>query len=117
LLAAVPIAFVLLRGLASSERRAKFVQAVNDLREADMDLQREGTFTNHFRHTHITALSNGLALSGTNYHCEFIAVNEDFRDFGVLAITTNQIVIWIDKKQQVFPVFSRDTPFRFPPGF
>jgi hypothetical protein len=117
LLFVVLVLFVLLHGLAASDRRAKLVDMANDLLEADFDLQHDGTFTNHFRYTDIIAVSNVFVVSGTNYQCEFTAVNEDFRDYGLLAITTNQMVFWIDKKQQVFPVYSRGTPFKFPPSF
>jgi hypothetical protein len=117
LLFVVLVVFVLLRGLAASERRARFVNMANDLLVAHVELQHDGAFTNHFRHTDITSISNVLVISGTNYQCEFTAGNDEFRDFGLLVITTNQMVVWIDKRQQVFPLFSRDTPFKFPPGF
>jgi len=58
-----------------------------------------------------------FVVSGANYQCEFTAANEEFRDFGLLAITTNQAMFWIDKKQQVFLIYSRDTPLKLPPGF
>ena len=89
----------------------------NKLLEAHLELQHDGTFTNHYRDIEIIAVTNAFLVSGTNYQCEFTAANDEFRDYGMLAITTNQTVIWIDKNQQVFPIYSRDTPFKFPPGF
>jgi hypothetical protein len=117
LLFVVLVGFVLLHGQASSERRARFINVANMLLEAHLELQHDGAFTNHFRDTDITSVSNVFVVGGTNYQCEFTAANDEFRDYGLLAITTNQIVIWIDKKQQVFHVYSRDTHFKFPPGF
>ena len=117
LLFVVVVLFVLLHGLAASERRARFINVANMLLEAHLELQHDGAFTNHFRDTDITSVSNVFVFAGTNYHCEFTAANDEFRDYGLLAITTNQTVIWIDKNQQVFPIYSRDTPFKFPPSF
>ena len=114
---AVVVLIALLHGLAASERRATFIHVANNLLEAHLELQHDGVFTNHFRDTDITAVSNTVVVLGTNYQCEFTAANNELRDYGRLAITTNQMVIWIDRNQQISIIYSRDIPFKYPPSF
>jgi hypothetical protein len=107
---------LLLHGLATSDRRAEFINMTSDLLEAHVEFQHDGSFTNHFRYTDISYCTNQFVVAGTTYQCEFTAERDQFGNFGVLAITTNQVFVWIDKKRGVLPLFSRGTPVKFPPG-
>jgi len=99
-----------------AETRAKFINFMNDLKEAHYELQHYGSFTNQFRHSRVYSWTNCYVVGGTNYWCEFRGEHEEFRDRGFLVITTNQIFLWIDKKQGVIPLLRQDSHMIFPPG-
>lgn len=97
-------------------RRAKFITTMNDLHEAHIEAERDGAFTNHFKNINIYSYTNRYVVEGINYQCEFAAERAEFRNQGFLAITTNQVFVWIDKKRGVIPLIVRKTT-PFPPGF
>jgi hypothetical protein len=108
------VLFVLLHSLAKSESRARFINTMNDLKEAHLELQSYGTFTNHFRDASVYLYTNRLTIDGTDYQCEFALESDEFRERGLLTITTNEIFVWIDKKQGLIPLSRQRF---FPPGF
>ncbi len=93
-----------------------FINFMNDMKEADYELRHYGSFTNQFLHSKVYACTNCYTIGGTNYRCEFCGEHEWFRDRGTLAITTNQIFIWIDKKHGVIPMLRGNSHLTFPPG-
>jgi type II secretory pathway pseudopilin PulG len=106
--------FGLLYSLASADRRARFINTMNDLKEAHFELQKYGAFTNQFHDATVYPFTNQFVIDGTNYQCEFAVECEDFTNRGFLTITTNEFFVWIDKKHGVMPPLSLRT---FPPGF
>ena len=98
-----------------SDRIAKFITFRNDLKNAHLQLKLHGGFTNHFNYTRVYAWTNEYAIGGTNYQCEFAGENEEFANRGTLAITTNEVFLWINKTGGVFPLIRRDTAL--PPGW
>ena len=108
--------FVLLYGTARGDRRARFINTMNDLREAHFELQKYGAFTNQFRYETVYPFTNQFVVDGTDYQCEFAVECEEFTNRGFLTITTNDIFVWIDKKRGVMPL-GRVPAFTFPPGF
>ena len=109
----VLLAFVLLHGLASGERRARFINTMAALKEAHYELQKDGGFTNYFRNMNVYPYTNQLSVAGTNFQCEFAVESDEFRARGFLTITTNEVFVWVDKKRGVIPLVS---PRTFPPG-
>ncbi len=94
--------------------RARFINKMNELREAHIELQQHGAFTNQLRREAIYPFTNRFAIDGTDYQCEFAVECEDFKNRGFLTITTNKIFVWIDKKRGAMPLVTSHT---FPPGF
>jgi hypothetical protein len=56
--------------------------------------------------------TNRYVVGGTNYWCELCGEHEEFSDRGALAITTNDIFLWVDRKHGVIPLVHNS----FPPG-
>ena len=122
----VAVVFVTLAGLffgflhfvARGGHRARFIIAMNELREANMELQKHGAFTNQFQYDTVYPYTNRFNIDGTVYQCEFAVESVDlyFRNRGFLTITTNDMVVWVDKKGGVMPL-GRVPAFTFPPGF
>jgi hypothetical protein len=104
---------VFLYGSASAERRAHFISTENALKEAHIELQKFGGFTNYFRDMNVYPYTNQLTTEGTNYQCEFAIESEEFKERGFLTITTNEVFIWVDKKRGLIPLIK---PLTFPPG-
>ena len=97
-----------------AETRARFINNMNDLLEAHVELQQYGAFTNQFRRETVYPFTNRFTIDGTDYQCEFAVECEDFTNRGFLTITTNKIFVWIDKRRGVIPLVK---PHTFPPGF
>jgi len=97
-------------------RRVRFIDTMNSLKEAHIEAEQYGAFTNYFKNINIYSYTNSYVIKGTNYQCEFAAERAEFGNQGFLAITTNQVFVWIDKKRGVIPLIVRKTT-PFPPGF
>ena len=110
----VVLFFGLLFALARSDNRARFINTMNCLLEAHVELQQYGAFTNQFRHETVYPFTNRFTIDGTDYQCEFAVECEDFANRGFLTITTNKMFVWVDKKRGVIPL---GKPSIFPPGF
>ena len=111
--ALVAFLLVFMYGSATAERRARFINTMNDLKEAHIELQKYGAFTNHFRDASVYLYTNLFTIEGTGYQCEFAVESEAFKKRGFLTITTNEVFVWIDKKHGVIPLIR---PLTFPPG-
>jgi hypothetical protein len=103
-------------GEARADRRAQFINALNALREAQIELHQSGQFTNYSRYMTVYPYTNRVTTDGTSYQCEFAVECEDFTNRGLLTITTNETFVWFDKKQGVMPLGGVRS-FKFPPGF
>jgi hypothetical protein len=57
----------------------------------------EGVTNRYINHTRVYSFTNTYVVGGTNYSCELAGENQWFTKDGRLAITTNQLFLWIDK--------------------
>lgn len=116
---AVLVAFfgLFLYRAARGSHRARFVIAMNELREANEQLHKHGAFTNQFPYDKVYPCTNRFDIDGTAYECQLAVESVDLylRDRGLLTITTDGIIVWVDKKRGVMPLGS-GSAFRFPPG-
>jgi hypothetical protein len=104
--------------VARGSHRARFIIAMNELREAHAELQKYGAFTNRLRDDTVYPFTNRFEIEGTVYQCEFAAIESAdlyVRHRGFLKITTNEVFVWVDKERGVMPLGS-GSAFRFPPG-
>ena len=92
------VAFSLLQG--RSLRHASLIDGMNQLRVAYSDYAERGYVTNHPTSGYRVWLStNVVTIAGTQYQC-FAEVDGGWGyDGGTLAMTTNQIFIWLDTKR------------------
>src|SRR5687768_9819079 len=101
------IVFVIVLGLFSisylygvSLRNAGIMVGRNSLKQAYSEYQKSGYVTNYGATGYQVWLStNVTTIKGTQYHCFITVRDSKFYDQGVLAITTNQIFIWLDAKR------------------
>ena len=109
---------VLLYCTARGSHRARFIIAMNELRSANLQLQKYGAFTNQFRGDTVYPYTNRFDMDGTVYQCQFAVESVDLYlgKRGLLTITTNDIIVWVDKKRGVMPL-GKEPAFPFPPGF
>lgn len=87
-----------------SERIARFINFKMDLKSSQLERQASGTFTNRSGLSTISAWTNQYLIGGTNYQCELVGENDGFTNWGTLAITTNGVFLWIDRKHGVIPL-------------
>jgi hypothetical protein len=97
---------------ARTDRRAQFLEVRVWLKEAHFD--HEGYTNDFIGLTEVYPYTNRFTIDGTNYVCEFAARSELFRDRGFLAVTTNLVYVWVDKKGGVVPL---EPGLHYAPGF
>ena len=98
------------------DRRAWLTTSAFALRNADMELHKFGSFTNHFplSDVRVFTYTNRFTIDGIDYRCELAAECERLTNRGFLTMTTNQIFVWVDKKGGLTAL--TESPLR-PPGF
>jgi hypothetical protein len=87
------------------------VHFLNDVKEGQMELRTCGAITNKFMRSRVYPCTNSFVVAGTNYQCEVCADRDEFKT-GTLAIATNGVWLWIDRKRGAIPLVGR----LFPPG-
>ncbi|HZR16290.1 MAG TPA: hypothetical protein VFE51_03100 [Verrucomicrobiae bacterium] len=92
------VAFSLLQ--SRSLRHASLIDGRNQLRVAYDDYSKTGQITNHPTSGYRVWLStNAVTIEGTQYQC-FAEVGGGWGyDGGTLAMTTNQVFIWLDTER------------------
>jgi hypothetical protein len=101
-----------------SLRNAGIIMARGSLKMAYKDYLEHGYVTNYGSSGYQVWLSTNVAtVGGTQYQCFVTVRDPKFYDEGVLAMTTNQVFIWLDAKR---PPKIIDANYRaplFPPRF
>ena len=98
--------------------RARFVLAMNELRRANAELQQHGAFTNRSQGDTVYAYTNRFIIDGTVYQCGLAVESVDLHlgKRGILAITTNEVFVWVDRERGAMPL-GGGPAFAYPPGF
>ncbi len=86
-----------------AERNARLINFKNDLRDAQLRWRHGEGLTNRYEHTRIYSFTNTFEIAGTNYYCELAGENEWFAGRGPLAITTNQLFLWVGSQPGAVP--------------
>jgi len=80
-------------------RGAKIIIIMNRLIQASEDLRKHGVFTNDIpTFCDIRAYTEQQSVGATDYVCALAATSPLFRGRGFMAITTNDVLLWIDKE-------------------
>ncbi len=92
------LALAILHG--QSERTAYMREHRYMLKIAAEDLATNGYVTNVWSSSaHFSRSTNVIQVAGTEYQCYAEVEGGQFGDEGVLFVTTNQVFIWLDRKQ------------------
>lgn len=81
-------------------RGAKIVIIMNRLTQASTDLKKHGSFTNDIpEFCEIYTFTDHYTVRGSEYQCVLAAKSPLFRDRGFMAITTSDVLVWIDRQR------------------
>jgi hypothetical protein len=101
-----------------SLRNAGISEGRHFLRIAAKDLAEHGYVTNFSSSNYRVWLSTNVAtIAGTQYQCFAEIGGGKFSEEGTLAITTNQIFIWLDRKRSPKIIETTYSAPLFPPRF
>ena len=101
-----------------SSRYASVIIAKAILRTAAKDYAEYGFVTNVYAPDHRMWLSsNVVTIAGTTYKCYVEIGGGQFEGDGTLAITTNQVFIWLDRKRPPKIIDENYRPSLLPAGF
>jgi hypothetical protein len=101
-----------------SLRNAGIIMARNSLKQAKKDYDKHGYVTNDGSSGYQVWLSSNIVTIGsTQYQCFITVRDAKFYDEGVLAMTTNQVLIWLDAKRKPKIIDDSYRPPIFPPRF
>lgn len=86
------VLFYITYGYSLSLRVAAIIDGRNDLKEAEMDLQKNGRLTEDYgRRDRVFLYTNAVTVNGTNYQCAIAVEAERFNGEGILTVITNQV--------------------------
>lgn len=95
------------RGIA---RSAKTIIVMNRLMQASAELKKNGTFTNDVpEFCQIYPHTNQYTVRGKEYYCVLAAKSPLFQKSGFMAVTTNDVLLWIDPVQGATPMTGPDS--------
>lgn len=101
-----------------SLRQAGIIEGRNSLRMAAKDFVEHGYVTNYGASSYEVWLSKTTVnIGGTQYLCYLTTTNGKFNDEGSLAMTTNQVFIWLDKRRPPKIIGASYRAPIFPPRF
>src|SRR5262245_49422185 len=85
-------------------RGAKTIIIMNRLTTASADLKKHGSFTNDVpQYCDIYAHTNHYTFRGKEYYCRLAAKSPLFQKSGFMAVTTNDVLLWIDSEKGAKP--------------
>ena len=103
---------------ARAWRKDSITNGESDLKMAYQDYLKNSYVTNYnSRNYQIWLSTNTVTINSTQYQC-FVTVHEErFSDAGMLAMTTNQVFIWLGNKHPPKIIDDNYRPPFFPPWY
>jgi len=99
-------------------RNAGIIEGRMDLKMAAKDYAEHGSVTNYGTKSYQVWLSSNLvSIGGTQYQCFITTTNGKFYGEGSLAMTTNQVFIWLESKRPPKIIGPNYRAPIFPPRF
>jgi hypothetical protein len=98
-------------------RNAGIIEGRMDLKMAAKDYVEHGYVTNYGASYRVWLSTNVVSIGDTQYQCFITTTNGKFYDEGSLAMTTNQIFIWLDSKRPPKIIGTNYRAPIFPPRF
>ena len=110
LVAVVLAALWLKRKINSMAHGVKFILIMQRLTQFSGELKKQGTFTNDIpKICDITPFTDEITLNGTPHRCTLAAKSPLFDNRGMMAITENDTVVWIDSAGKATPFNGPDS--------
>ena len=79
---------------------ARIYNASLNLQNAYRCFLEHGTLTNRVPSLdRVFVFTNSVVIGGSNYHCAVGLSSATFAHVGILAVTTNQEIVWLDEKK------------------
>ena len=105
LLVAIVVAGIWLkRKLSGMAQGVKIIIIMQRLVQFSAELKKQGTFTNDIPHLgDIYAFTDSVTFNGKEHRCTLAAKSPLFGDKGIMAITSEDVVIWIDREGKATP--------------
>ena len=100
-----------------SLRTSDIITGKNTLREAYKEYQEHGAFTNGSSRSQVWLSTNQVTIAGTHYRCFMTLRDASFHEEGVLAMTTNEVFIWLDSRRPPQIIHAKYRAPLFPPRF
>jgi hypothetical protein len=101
-----------------SLRQAGIIEGRLFLKMAAKDFAEHGYVTNYGSSGYQVWLSSNIvSIGGTQYQCFITTTNAKFYDEGSLAMTTNQIFVWLDNERPPKIITTNYRVPIFPPHF
>jgi hypothetical protein len=100
-----------------SLRRAGIMEGRGILKQALKDYTERGYVTNYHSSYRVALATNVVTIDGTQYQCFAAVRGGKFYDEGALAMTTNQIFIWLDATRTPKIIGPGYSPQLFPGRF
>jgi hypothetical protein len=99
-------------------RRVGILDGKADLKMAAKDYAKFGYLTNYGPGSYqVWHSTNLVTIDGTQYQCFIATTNRRFQGEGSLAMTTNQVFIWLDNKRSPKIIGRNYQAPLFPPRF
>jgi hypothetical protein len=90
--------FYIKRTLTGMAQGAKIIIIMQRLGQFSADLKKQGSFTNDIPHlADIYPFTNSYTINGTRCCCTLAARSPLFADRGVMAVTSEGTVLWVDR--------------------
>jgi hypothetical protein len=100
-----------------SLRRGGIMEGKAILKQAQRDYVERGYVTNYHSSYRVALVTNVVTIGGTQYHCFATVRGGKFGDEGMLAMTTNQLFIWLDATRTPKIIGPDYNPQLFPGSF
>lgn len=92
------------RQLSGMAEGAKIIIVMSKLNQAADQLRKSGSFTNDVPNLcEIYRFTNSITIGQSQQQCVLAAKSSVFQEGGIMAITTNDTLVWIDKDGKATP--------------
>lgn len=104
-------------GYGRSLRHVAILQGKSELKQARLSLEHDGYITNYTHRSQVWLSSNVVTVADGQYECVLTVRSDRFNGKGTLAMTTNEVFIWLDAEHGPKVIDAKYRPPFFPPRF
>ena len=97
--------------------RSHLIHSVNELLVAQKRFREDGFITNQNRGFRVYSFTNHITVGNTEFVGELAVASPILSKLGHLVATTNDVLIWVDKKHEASIVRDANHQYVIPPQF